>query len=207
MVDANHDADPNLVSPADSMQPMMKTPGIQNESVTKKLLPTLRQLPSPLASEDETPIRRINSNRHRTSQSALDVTDGFIFQQPEKPYNPKRPPVKDSIRIFEKAFSNRNKHYDVKIALSPNRHNLISGKGAIFAPMGIAPSRTPGRTPSTVQRTPSTSGNASSLGKRSPASLRRFDQPSPYRITKPSSRRRDLSSAVRSIPLCFLLFL
>lgn len=134
-----------------------------SDEVSIKKLPAHHQLPSPLASEDETPARKTPAQKRPQSKKLGHVskvkTDGtttFRFEQPEKPFNPKRRPRRTARQIYESALLRREQAEGLKETLRRDRQQALqigaTGRGQIRRPtMGIAYSKT---TPRSTPRRP-----------------------------------------------------
>jgi len=86
-----------------------------------------------------------------------DGITAFRFEQPEKPFNPKRRPRKKASQIYESALIRRDQLQDVKSTLRRNRQQASKpgtpGRGQIRKPiMGIPFSR---KTPHSASARPS----------------------------------------------------
>lgn len=128
------------------------------DEISIKKLPAHHQLPSPLASEDETPVRKVVAHTPLLSKKLTQMSrvehDGvttFLFGQAEKPFNPKRRPRKNASQIYESALIRREEAEDIKTTIRGNRQQAFQtgtpGRSQIRKPtMGI-PLSTPHSTP------------------------------------------------------------
>jgi hypothetical protein len=127
-----------------------------------------QQLPSPLASEDETPVRKVaplkrSSSKNKGHHPAPDSDGAVPYRDlPEKPFNPKKPAKKAAGQILQRALKTRAKHGTLTTS---GFRSLFStqvatpGRGQIPKPMGILLSKNAKKEPpSAVRRIAGVSG-------------------------------------------------
>ncbi|KAF8241919.1 cysteine proteinase [Wilcoxina mikolae CBS 423.85] len=113
------------VSPTGTEQPNINTPrgdGIlrHDDLSTKKFqMPVPQQLPSPLASEDETSVPRVlllkRSLSKKCQQNTRPTNDGILqLEQPQKPFYPKSFSSKSSQQLFLESRLRRDKQHERK---------------------------------------------------------------------------------------------
>jgi hypothetical protein len=156
----------------------------ETTSTKKSTAAPPQQLPSPLASEDETPVRKVaplkrSSSKNKGHHPASDSDGAVPYRDlPEKPFNPKKPEKKAAGQILQRALKTRAKHGTL----------TTSGFRSRFSTQVATPGR--GQIPKLM-------GTSLSKTKKEPPSKRRTDGRIQKR--KPAQRKGGLDKAVRSL--------